>query len=149
MDPKALVKEAARLQEKLEGLDVAVKDFETKKLNLEKDIQVLNSKKSDLEGQVKDLDRVINEHIEKATKEAKEKLAESNQLVSDQLATLSEKRSALDSEINKAKAKNVELDQIIRKNKEAGETTFRNMKEVEALRDKLSKIFNFIKENLL
>lgn len=149
MDPKALVKEAARLQEKLEGLDVAVKDFETKKLNLEKDIQVLNSKKSDLEGQVKDLDRVINEHIEKATKEAKEKLAESNQLVSDQLATLSEKRSALDSEINKAKAKSVELDQIIRKNKEAGETTFRNMKEVEALRDKLSKIFNFIKENLL
>lgn len=149
MDPKALVKEAARLQEKLEGLDVAVKDFETKKLNLEKDIQVLNSKKSDLEGQVKDLDRVINEHIEKATKEAKEKLAESNQLVSDQLATLSEKRTALDSEINKAKAKSVELDQIIRKNKEAGETTFRNMKEVEALRDKLSKIFNFIKENLL
>ena len=136
------------LETKAENLDKIVKNLEAKQSNLEKDIKDLSDKKSDLDKKIVSLDEYLKNETKKAISEALIKIEKKDNDLKDKIDTLDKNHSKLVAATEIANQKSKDAD----KAKENAAISIRDyvfkIKEVENIREKLSNIIKYVKENL-
>lgn len=142
------MKDLARLQEKKEVLERSIADLTKQKEKLLELIDELKSKESKIEAQVKAMQKLIDNHLEKATADEKDRLESLNQKLIKQMDLVNQRKTQLDEEISKNKELTAKLNQAIKKNNEASETTSKYHRDLASLKNKLLGVVTYIKENL-